>query len=241
MATPQITIAGSAKDLFGTAQAGTLWVQLCGSPNQFPRVPTGPNILAQVAPLAIAMTGGGYNFKLWGNDVIAPAGTFYTVKVVDANGNTVQTNAYQWTGTQTVSLATATAINPAPPLPPSSYGSWAPVDASGAGLVFATAEGQYSRVGRQVTAWFRVIYPTTANTATAAIGGLPMASTSAGILYPILGSAAMDTAGSSGPNGFRGGQNSTSFNIIGATNGLPIENHIFSSATLAASVTYLTD
>jgi hypothetical protein len=127
MTTPQITIAGSVADLFGAAQAGTLVVQLCGCDvfaTQIPRVPSGPKLIGMIAPLPIACTGGSYSFMLWGNDVILPLNTdgspatFYTVKVVDSSGNTVQMNAYQFTGTQTVDLATATPYVPPAPVPP---------------------------------------------------------------------------------------------------------------------------
>jgi hypothetical protein len=115
--TPQITIAGNLADLFGDAETATLIVQLCVFGSQLPRV-SGTAVIAQTAPLAITATGGAYSFKLWGNDVILPAGTFYTIRVVDANGNAVQINAYQFSGTETVDLSSATPYNP-PPLPPS--------------------------------------------------------------------------------------------------------------------------
>ena len=119
--TPQITIAGNLADLFGAAQAGSFVVQLCGYGSQIPRV-SGTAMIAQTAPLAFTANFGGtpgtYNFMLWGNDVITPAGTFYTIKVVDVNGNTVQINAYQFTGTETVDLSSAAPFNP-PPVPTS--------------------------------------------------------------------------------------------------------------------------
>lgn len=117
MATPTITIEGAAKDLFGEAQAGQFVVQLAGYGSQVPRV-VGTALLAQTAPLPFYLNAsavpGNYNFKLWGNDVITPANTFYTIRVVDVNGNTVQINAYQFSGTQTVDLANAPPYNPVP-------------------------------------------------------------------------------------------------------------------------------
>jgi hypothetical protein len=124
--TPQITVTGNLADLFGTAQPGTLILQLCGFDlfdAQLPRV-SGTALIAQTAPLPIACPGGVYNFMLWGNDVITPFAengapqTFYTVRVVDANGNVVQINAYQFTGTQTVDLSSYPPYIPPPPLPP---------------------------------------------------------------------------------------------------------------------------
>lgn len=55
-------------------------------------------------------------------------------------------------------------------------GSWTPTDASGAGLSFTLPDTcWYVRQGRLVTAVARIVYPTTANTANATIGGLPFA------------------------------------------------------------------
>jgi hypothetical protein len=56
-------------------------------------------------------------------------------------------------------------------------GTWTPTDASGAGLSFTTGTSYYTKVGRLVTASFVVIYPATANGATANIS-LPVAGVS---------------------------------------------------------------
>jgi len=64
-------------------------------------------------------------------------------------------------------------------------GTWTPIDASGASLSFSNTSGNclYTKVGKVVTACFRVTYPSTANTSFAYIGGLPFTSavTSAGV------------------------------------------------------------
>lgn len=52
-------------------------------------------------------------------------------------------------------------------------GVFTPTDASGAGLSFTSATGSYVRIGSMVYVAMTVIYPTTANGANAAIGGLP--------------------------------------------------------------------
>jgi hypothetical protein len=52
-------------------------------------------------------------------------------------------------------------------------GTWTPVDQSGAGLVFTTPYGAYTKVGDTVTAWGRVTFPVTASALTITIGGLP--------------------------------------------------------------------
>jgi hypothetical protein len=57
-------------------------------------------------------------------------------------------------------------------------GTWTPVDGSGAGLSFSNTSGNcfYTKIGRLVTATFRVTYPSTASGSFAYIGGLPFAS-----------------------------------------------------------------
>ena len=57
-------------------------------------------------------------------------------------------------------------------------GTWTPNDASGAALTFASAVGKYTRVGRQVTYFAWVTYPTTASGAAVVIGGLPFVAAS---------------------------------------------------------------
>jgi hypothetical protein len=52
-------------------------------------------------------------------------------------------------------------------------GTWTPIDASGAGLTFTSAQGNYQTVGNMVTYWGTVQYPSTANTTNSLIGGLP--------------------------------------------------------------------
>jgi hypothetical protein len=54
-------------------------------------------------------------------------------------------------------------------------GTWTPVDASGASLVYTGVSGYYTRTGNVVTARGRVTFPTTASGLTALIGGLPFA------------------------------------------------------------------
>jgi hypothetical protein len=54
-------------------------------------------------------------------------------------------------------------------------GTWTPVDVSGAGLSFSNTSGNcfYTKIGRTVTATFRLTYPSTANGNAAVVGGLP--------------------------------------------------------------------
>lgn len=55
-------------------------------------------------------------------------------------------------------------------------GTWTPTDASGAGLTFSFAVGNYVKIGKQVICNFSVIYPSTASGLSAAIAGLPFVS-----------------------------------------------------------------
>ena len=52
-------------------------------------------------------------------------------------------------------------------------GTWTPIDSSGAGLTFSATSAKYVKIGRQVTAWATVAYPSTADASNARIGGLP--------------------------------------------------------------------
>lgn len=52
-------------------------------------------------------------------------------------------------------------------------GVWTPTDASGAGLTLSTGVCRWTKIGRIVTANFNLTYPTTANSASTVIGGLP--------------------------------------------------------------------
>lgn len=51
-------------------------------------------------------------------------------------------------------------------------GTWTPTDGSGAGLTLS-ASGSYVKIGRLVTVWARVTYPSTSSTALNAISGIP--------------------------------------------------------------------
>lgn len=54
-------------------------------------------------------------------------------------------------------------------------GTWTPNDASGAGLSLTVSSATYTRIGRMVTAQFDITFPTTADTNTQLLGGLPFA------------------------------------------------------------------
>jgi hypothetical protein len=88
-----------------------------------------------------------------------------TVSVADSNG-IISANGIAFPATQSASANVNT-------LDDYEEGTWTPTDASGAGLTFVAATGTYIKVGRQVTAWALVEYPSTANGSNASIGSFP--------------------------------------------------------------------
>lgn len=111
MATPQITLTANLLDYSGV-QIGTaarpayLRVQLCGFGQSLPRV-AGTGMLARVAsnPQDIPYTGAQISVKLFGNDAITPAGTFYAISVLDSNQNVIQAGPYLLNGSGTFDLS----------------------------------------------------------------------------------------------------------------------------------------
>jgi hypothetical protein len=64
-------------------------------------------------------------------------------------------------------------------------GTWTPVDASGAGLTLTFTNASYIRSGKLIVATInQLTWPTTANTANAIIGGLPISLVGAGVHAP---------------------------------------------------------
>lgn len=108
MPAPRITLIGTLQDIFGAAIEGAALVfQLCGYGSDVPRV-AGTSLLAQTAPEKVEVgENGQFSKSLYGNDVITPAGTFYTVQVQNSNGDVVQTNAYRFEGSGSTDLSTA--------------------------------------------------------------------------------------------------------------------------------------
>ena len=112
-ATPQITLTCTLLDYSG-AELGSaetpayLRIALAGYRGVLPCVP-GTAMVGKVTswPGDIPYTGGQITVPLWGNDVIVPGGTWYSISVLDANKNVLQTAAYQFAGTQTIDLSNA--------------------------------------------------------------------------------------------------------------------------------------
>lgn len=105
-----------------TVVVGSVNVQLCGYGSQVPRI-NGVALVGQITTQNIeAGADGTFTFSVAGNDSISPAGTYYAVTVLDANGDIAQTNAYLFLST--TSSYDLTLIDPydpnqpPPPLPP---------------------------------------------------------------------------------------------------------------------------
>lgn len=112
MSTPNITLTATAKDLSGVAVGSAanhsrICVTLCGFGPQLPRV-VGTGMIARPGPTYIESADGNFSFAIWGNDQITPAGTYYTIAMLDAQGNVVQSAAYQLGGSGTQDLSTLT-------------------------------------------------------------------------------------------------------------------------------------
>jgi hypothetical protein len=115
--TPQITLNVTLKDIkAGGAEAGSIEILLCGFGNDVPRVPSA-GVFARTDALDIdADPAGTISTTLFGNDVIEPADTYYTIAIKDSNGDIVQVSAYRFTGNaQTVNLSDAIPIDPDAP------------------------------------------------------------------------------------------------------------------------------
>ena len=73
-------------------------------------------------------------------------------------------------------------------------GTFTPTDASGAGLSFSSAYGRYIKVGKFVTAWIDITYPSTASGSNAAIGSFPFTAGGGGSNPAFTGSPGYSTA-----------------------------------------------
>lgn len=113
-------------------------------------------------------------------------------------------------------------------------GTYTPTDVSGAGLSFSAAGGFYTKIGRLVTCFFYVTFPSTANTSPVAIGGLPFTTGNnvAGGVW--TGAVAYNTYGSVA---LIGPSSVTSFNL-GIPGGTDITNANMSLKAIRGSFSY---
>ncbi len=99
-------------NLIGTpANPAKVCVTLCGYGPQLPSI-IGTSMIARPGPIYIESTSGTFSIPLWGNDQIVPGGTYYTVSLLDGQGNVVQCGAFQFTGSGLQDLSNASQILP---------------------------------------------------------------------------------------------------------------------------------
>jgi hypothetical protein len=142
----------------GTAVGGTT-----GSNNvAFSNAPT------FVAPVLGAATATSVN-KL----AITAPGTSATLTVADGKTFTAS-NTLTMAGTDgsTLNVGTGGTLSTAA-FQSYSNGTWTPTDASGGSLTFAAAAGVYTQIGKLVTVFFVITYPSTTDGNTAKVGSLP--------------------------------------------------------------------
>lgn len=109
----------------------------------------------------------------WLNALTADLATGLSTAICK-DGQTTVTANIPMGGFKLTGLGTATLAGDAIAYP--TAGSWTPVDASGAGLVFTSNTGTYVKLGQLVFITGTLIYPSTVNGGGAAVGGLPVAS-----------------------------------------------------------------
>lgn len=98
MPTPRITLTATLQDFEGIVDNyGALIITLCGYGMYIPRI-VGTSLLAKVGPRKYVLPTGIISIPLWGNDDIYPAGTFYSIAVMDDKNNIPQCNNYIFTG-----------------------------------------------------------------------------------------------------------------------------------------------
>src|SRR5208337_890227 len=114
--TPQITLTATLLDYSGAPIGSALLpayvrIALCGFGQTLPCI-SGTGMVGKIAswPTDIPYVGAAISVPLWGNDVITPIGTYYSIAVLDANKNVIQSGIYQFTGTHTIDLSNAVQI-----------------------------------------------------------------------------------------------------------------------------------
>ena len=113
-----------------------------------------------------------------------------------------------------------------------SSGTWTPSDASGASLTLTVFVNTYYKIGKLVYVTFVVIYPSTADTSAAVIGGLPYSTGPQALCNGFAGVAAGSVL-LTAPN------NSTTMNVNTIQN-TPINNATLSGNFVAGTFVYAT-
>lgn len=121
-ASPNITLTATLMDCMGvvvgsTANPAKLCIALCGFGPQLPQV-VGTSMLARVGPTYLEGPAGTFSTPVFGNDQITPDGTYYTVSLLDGQGNVVQSAAYRFLGSGSQDLSNAVPLLPPYGFPP---------------------------------------------------------------------------------------------------------------------------
>jgi hypothetical protein len=118
-------IHGTLKSFFADKvdALATLEVALCNYGAQVARITPGtdaPGLLADVTLKEFApdTTTAEFSIDVTGNDLIEPAGTYYTFTIKDGNGDTIQVNAYAFVDGLGYDLNTLQPFDPSLPLMP---------------------------------------------------------------------------------------------------------------------------
>ena len=115
-------------------------------------------------------------------------------------------------------------------------GTWTPIDSSGAGLSLTVNSATYTKIGRVVTAFAYVVYPSTVSGATVTIGGLPFTTRgSNGGFQPFP----VATDASIGIYGYTA-QNATTATFYNNSTNAVITNASISTKYLLIAITYTT-
>jgi hypothetical protein len=116
--TPAITLTATLQDLTGvntgsTAEPARVLITLCNFDPVLPRI-VGTSMLAKTV-YDVVTQDGSMSIPIWGNDVITPQGTYYSVAILDGDGNTIQCSNYQLSGSGTQDLSNLPPFVPPPP------------------------------------------------------------------------------------------------------------------------------
>ena len=120
-----VTVTGKPINISGVIDTtSTLDFALCGYGSQIPRAIGSDDSVGTFSDATIDGVQGEapfFSIQLIGNDLIAPAGTYYTVTIRNENGDILQVNAYRFLDGHTYDLDYTDPYDPnqpPPPLPP---------------------------------------------------------------------------------------------------------------------------
>jgi hypothetical protein len=122
------------------------------------------------------INGSSYEWSGAASGTAGNAITFTPFLTIDKDKTLALQGATSATGTGIAFPATQSASSDANTLDDYEEGTFTPTDASGAGLTLTTARGRYTKIGREVTCYIVVTFPSTASGSGVAIGGLPFTS-----------------------------------------------------------------